>query len=90
MSVGIDAVDQVDGVAIVRLHSRSDSTELGGVIACWRSLQSDPAIRAVGVLSVSDDFSAAIGSHAGDPLTIGPEIVGAAQAVWRRASWRCL
>jgi hypothetical protein len=76
MSIGIDAVDQAGGVAIVRVHSRSDSTELGAVISCWRSLQSDPAIRAVGVVSVSDDFSAAIGPEAGDQVTIAPKSSG--------------
>ena len=65
MSFGIVAVEKVDGVAVVRVHSRSDSTELVGVTACWRALQSDPAIRAVGVVSVSDDFGAAMGSDDG-------------------------
>lgn len=78
MSLGIDAVDQVGGVAIVRVHPRSDSSELAGVIACWRSLQADPAIRAVGALSVSDNFSAAVvaDADAGDPVTIAPKSSG--------------
>jgi hypothetical protein len=76
MSVGIDAVDQAGAIAIVRLRSRSDSTELDDVISCWRSLQSDPAIRAVGVVSVTDDFGVARGSDAGDEVMIAPKSSG--------------
>jgi enoyl-CoA hydratase/carnithine racemase len=76
MSVGIDAVDQLDGIAIVRLHARPDLSELTGVITCWRSLQADPSVRAVGVLSVSDDFSAGVVADASDQLTIAPKSSG--------------
>jgi len=76
MSFGVDAVDQIHGIAMVRLHPRPDLNELGGVIACWHSLQADPGIRAVGVLSVSDDFSAAVIADEDDPVTIAPKSSG--------------
>jgi hypothetical protein len=76
MSVGLDAVDQLDGISIVRLHSRPDPSELAGVTACWRRLQADPAVRAVAVLSVSKDFGAAVITDAGDPVTIAPKSSG--------------
>ena len=76
MSVGIDAVDQIDSVAIVRLHARPDLTELVGLTACWRSLQADPAVRAVAVVSVTQDFGAAVAADAADALTIAPKSSG--------------
>jgi hypothetical protein len=76
MSIGIDSVDQRDGIAIVHLHARSDPSELAGVIACWRSLQADPVIRAVGVVSVSIEFSAGVVTDSSEPVTIGPKSSG--------------
>ena len=76
MSVGIDAVDQLDGIAIVRLHARPDLAELAGLAACWRSLQADPVVRAVGVLSVGENFGAAVVADAADPETIAPKSSG--------------
>lgn len=76
MSVGIDSVDQLDGIAIVRLHARPDPCELADVVACRRSLQADPAVRAVAVVSVSENFSAAVLTDAGDPMTIAPKSSG--------------
>jgi enoyl-CoA hydratase/carnithine racemase len=76
MSVGIDAVDQLEGIAIVRLHARPDPCELADVVACWRSLQADRAVRAVAVVSIGENFSAAVLTDAGDPMTIAPKSSG--------------
>ncbi len=76
MSLCIDAVDHVDAIAVVRVLPCVDATELGGVIACWRALQDDPAVGAVAVLTSSEDFSSALPTDDPDVVTIGPKSVG--------------
>jgi enoyl-CoA hydratase/carnithine racemase len=74
MSLAIDAVTSVDGIAIVRVVPQPDIDALVDVAACWVALEADTSVRAVAVLSSTDDFSFGVKPDVG--VTIAPKRVG--------------
>jgi enoyl-CoA hydratase/carnithine racemase len=74
MSLAIDTVTSVDGIAIVRVVPRPDTEALVDVGACWVALEADTSVRAVAVLSATDDFSYGVKPDIG--TIIAPKSVG--------------
>jgi hypothetical protein len=76
MSLGIDAVRKINGIAIVGVVPRPDRDRLGLFVDCWRALQLDQEVEAVAVISVGKNLSDALPTREDDLITIAPKSVG--------------